>query len=53
MAIIAVDLGPQINYTWSSKLSAQIGLDLPVSMVTTGQQLVPDDRVRAAVTWRF
>jgi hypothetical protein len=52
-AITAVYLGPQINFTWSSKLSAQIGADLPVSIVTTGQQLVPNYRVRAAVTWRF
>jgi hypothetical protein len=52
-AITAVYLGPQINFTWSSKLSAQIGADLPVSIVTTGQQVVPDYRVRAAVTWRF
>jgi hypothetical protein len=52
-AITAVYLGPQINFTWSSKLSALIGADLPVSIVTTGQQLVPNYRVRAAVTWRF
>jgi hypothetical protein len=52
-AITAVYLGPQINFTWSSKLSAQVGADLPVSIVTTGQQVVPDYRVRAAVTWRF
>jgi hypothetical protein len=52
-AITAVYLGPQINFTWSSKLSAQIGADLPLSIVTTGQQIVPDYRVRAALTWRF
>ena len=52
-AITAVYLGPQINFTWSSRLSAQIGADLPVSIVTTGQQVVPDYRVRAALTWRF
>jgi len=52
-AITAVYLGPQVNFTWSSKLSALIGADLPVSIVTTGQQLVPNYRVRAAVTWRF
>jgi len=52
-AITAVYLGPQINYTWSSRLSAQIGADLPVSIATTGHQLVPDYRVRAAFTWRF
>jgi hypothetical protein len=52
-AVTIVYLGPQINYTWSSKLSAQIAVDLPVSVAATGEQLVPDYRVRAAVTWRF
>jgi hypothetical protein len=52
-AVTIVYLGPQINYTWSSKLSAQVGVDLPVSIATTGEQLVPDYRVRAAITWRF
>ena len=52
-AITAVYLGPQVNFTWSSKLSAQIGADLPVSIVSTGPQIVPEYRVRAAVTWRF
>lgn len=48
-----VYLGPQINFTWSSRLSAQAGADLPVSIHSTGDQLVPDYRTRAAVTWRF
>ena len=52
-AVTIVYLGPQINYTWSSKLSAQIAMDLPVSVAATGEQIVPDYRVRAAVTWRF
>lgn len=52
-AIRAVYLGPQINYTWSSRLSAQAGVDLPVSIVASGQQVVPDYRVRAALMWRF
>jgi hypothetical protein len=52
-AVTAVYLGPQINFTWSYKLSAQVGADLPVSMATTGQQVVPDYRVRAALTYRF
>jgi len=52
-AITAVYLGPQINFTWSSKLSSQLGVDLPVSIVTTAQQIVPNYRVRAALTWRF
>ena len=41
-AITAVYLGPQVNFTWSSKLSALVGADLPVSIVTTGQQVVPN-----------
>jgi len=49
-----VYLGPQINFTWGSRFSAQVGADLPVSIESTGNQLVPDYRVRAAVTfWRF
>ncbi len=45
--------GPQISFTWSSKVSAQVGLDLPVSIDNSGVQLVPDYRARAAITWRF
>ena len=48
-----VYVGPQINFTWSSKLSAQAGADLPVRINSTGDQLVPNYRVHAAVTWRF
>jgi hypothetical protein len=48
-----VYLGPQINFTWSDKLSAQIGGDLPVSIDNTGLQAVPDYRVHLAFTWRF
>ena len=51
--VTAVYLGPQINYTWSDRLSAEFGVDLPVSMSNTALQLVPDWRVRAAVTWHF
>jgi hypothetical protein len=52
-AITSVFLGPQLNFTWSNQLSAQLGGDLPVSIVSTGEQVVPDYRIRAAVTWRF
>jgi hypothetical protein len=52
-AATSVFLGPQINYTWSSRLSAQVGVDLPASIVSSGEQLVPAYRVRAALTWRF
>ena len=48
-----VYLGPQINFTWTSKLSAMMGADFPVSIANSGLQVVPDYRVRAAFTWRF
>jgi hypothetical protein len=52
-AITSVFLGPQINYTYSSKLSAMVGADWPVSIVSSGEQIVPTYRIRAAVTLRF
>ncbi|MEI9864815.1 MAG: hypothetical protein WDN00_09730 [Limisphaerales bacterium] len=51
--VTSVYLGPQINFTWADKFSAQIGADLPVSLATTGNQLVPDYRIHGAMTWRF
>ncbi|MCX6925071.1 MAG: hypothetical protein NT154_17935 [Verrucomicrobia bacterium] len=52
-AITSVFLGPQLNFTWKDRLSAQIASDLPVSIFSSGEQIVPDYRVRAAFTWRF
>jgi hypothetical protein len=51
--VTAVYLGPQINFTWSDKLSAEIGVDFPVSIANTSFQTVPDYRVRAGLTWHF
>ncbi len=51
--VTAVYLGPQINFTWRDKLSAQVGVDLPVSIDNTSLQTVPDYRVRASLTWHF
>ena len=51
--ITSVYLGPQLNVTWSDKLSAQVGVDLPVLLNNTALQAVPDYRVRAAFTYRF
>ena len=45
--------GPQINFTWGSKLSAQVGADLPVSYDNSGDQILPTYRIRAALMWRF
>ncbi len=52
-AVTSVFLGPQLNYTWSTRLSAQLGADFPVSIVSSGQQVVPTFRIRAALMWRF
>jgi hypothetical protein len=52
-AATSVFLGPQINFTWGSELSAQIGAELPVSIKSSGDQVVPTFRIRAAMTWRF
>ena len=51
--VTAVYLGPQINFTWSEKFSAEIGADLPVSIDNTALQTVPDYRIRAGITYRF
>lgn len=51
--ITSVYVGPQINVTWSDKLSASVGVDLPVVLDNTELQAVPDYRVRGSITWRF
>jgi len=51
--ITAVYLGPEILLTWRDKLSVEFGVDLPVSIDNTALQIVPDWRVRGALTWRF
>ncbi len=52
-AMTTVYLGPQLNYTLSSRLAAQVGTDFPVSITSSGEQVVPTFRLRAAVTFRF
>jgi len=48
-----VYVGPQLNFTWRSNVSALLGLDLAVSRDNSGVQVMPDYRVHAAVTFRF
>ena len=48
-----VYVGPQVNFTWKSKLSGQIGADIPVSIYGSGVQVVTDYRIRAGLNWRF
>jgi hypothetical protein len=51
--ITAVYLGPEVAVTWGDRLSGDVGVDLPVVQNNTALQIVPDYRVRAAVTCRF
>jgi hypothetical protein len=51
--LTAVYIGPELVFTWGEKLSADLGLDWPVSMDNTALQIVPDYRIRAALTWHF
>jgi hypothetical protein len=51
--VTSVYLGPQLSFTWSSKMSAQLGADFPVSIDNTALQTVPDYRVRAGLNWHF
>jgi len=48
-----VTVGPQINFSWRNKLNVQLAADLPVSRDNTGQQVLPDYRIRTAVSWKF
>jgi hypothetical protein len=48
-----VFLGPEVTFTWSDKLSAEIGVSFPVISENTGFQIVPDYRVRAGLVWHF
>lgn len=48
-----VYVGPEISFTWLENLSAHVGADLPVSIENSGEQIVPDYRLHAALTWRF
>jgi hypothetical protein len=48
-----VYVGPQVNFTWGSRLSAQLAADLPVFRNNSGTQVMPNYRIRAAVSWRF
>lgn len=48
-----VYVGPQIVFIWNDRLSAQVGLDLPVIRENSALQIVPDVRVRGGASWQF
>jgi hypothetical protein len=45
--------GPGFALTWGTSLHAELAADLPVVRNNTAVQIVPDYRLRGAVTWRF
>ena len=51
--ITSVFVGPELSFTWKENLSAELGAEFPVVNDNTALQIVPDYRLRAAVTWRF
>jgi hypothetical protein len=51
--ITSIFIGPELNFTWKENLSAELGTEFPVVANNTALQLVPDYRIKAALTWRF
>jgi hypothetical protein len=51
--ITSVFIGPELGLTWRGRLGVELGADFPVSLDNTARQIVPDWRVRGAVTWHF
>jgi hypothetical protein len=51
--LTSVFLGPEMRFTWRDKLGAELGVDVPVNVDNTALQIVPDWRLRVALTWHF
>lgn len=49
----SVFLGPELSFTWKENLSAELGTEFPLVSDNSALQLVPDYRIKAALTWRF
>lgn len=52
-AATLVYLGPEVNFTWGNKLNVVLAADLPVHRDNTGEQVMPDYRIRAVASWKF
>jgi len=52
-AITSVYIGPAFRGTWKNRLSAEIGLDLPLLQNNSSLQLVPNYRIRGGLSWHF
>ena len=51
--ITSIFIGPELSFTWKENLSAELGTEFPVVANNTSLQLVPDYRIKAAISWRF
>ena len=52
-ALTQLYVGPGLTLAWGSGLSAEVAADLPVVQHNTGLRIVPDYRLRGAISWRF
>jgi hypothetical protein len=46
-------LGPLLNFTWRSDLSANAGVEFPLHFENRGYQVLPNYRLHGGLTWRF
>jgi hypothetical protein len=51
--VTAVYIGPQVTFSWTDKLSVELGADFPVRMANSALQCVPDYRIRGGLSWHF
>jgi hypothetical protein len=52
-AVTAAYVGPMLDYSYGTRLNAELGFTLPVYQHTTSLQILPDYRLLGALTWRF
>jgi hypothetical protein len=52
-SITEVFIGPKFAGSWRDRLAAEIALEAPVHQDNSGVQIVPDYRIRAAISWMF
>lgn len=45
--------GPALSFSWKSSLAAEVAVDVPFVTHAPGVAVVPDYRVRAALSWQF
>lgn len=51
--ITSLYVGPGLNFTWGTSLSAELSGELPALQNNTALQIVPNYRIRGGLVWRF